>query len=163
MAKLLHEAHQAYPSPLHSGSKFREVIDPLSWVFVFLNFVAVKLEDPETRSLIAYEQTVLDLARKHGGTGWLAYGTHFRGHFWLQQYWGTLSSGKAPKPAPGVWQPTIRHRCAPCHRWTYQNQFIWFLAGHHLSARHLGHTPPPLSLEPALTSHVGATTRACAL
>ena len=139
MAKLLHEAHQAYPSPLHSGSKFREVIDPLSWVFVFLNFVAVKLEDPETRSLIAYEQ---DLARKHGGTGWLAYGTHFRGHFWLQQYWGTLSSGKAPKPAPGVWQPTIRHRCAPCHRWTYQNQFIWFLAGHHLSARHLGHTPP---------------------
>ncbi len=78
LAKRLNEAHQAYPSPLHSGSKFREVTDPLSWVFCFLNFMAVKSEDPETRGLIAYAQIVLDLARKHGGTGWLAYDTHFR-------------------------------------------------------------------------------------
>ena len=40
--------------------------------------MVVKSEDPETRGLIAYAQIVLDLARKHGGTGWLAYDTHFR-------------------------------------------------------------------------------------
>ena len=78
LAKRLHEAHQAYPSPLHTGSKFREVTDPLSWVFCFLNFVAVKSEDPETRALLAYAQIIVDMARKHDGTGWLAYDTHFR-------------------------------------------------------------------------------------
>ena len=43
--------------------------------------MAVKSEDPETRVLLAYAQIIVDMARKHSGTGWLAYDTHFRAQF----------------------------------------------------------------------------------
>ena len=47
--------------------------------------MAVKSEDEQTRSMIAYAQIILDLARRYGGSGWLAYNTHF---------WAQLFAGK---------------------------------------------------------------------
>lgn len=59
-------------------SKMREITDPLAWVYCYLSFMAVKLQSPEARNLIAYGQIVLHLARKHGGRGWVAYDNLFR-------------------------------------------------------------------------------------
>ncbi len=47
--------------------------------------MAVKSEDEQTQSMIAYAQIILDLARRYGGSGWLAYNTHF---------WAQLFAGK---------------------------------------------------------------------
>ena len=43
-----------------------------------MGFVAAKVTHPETRDLMAYGQIILQLARKHGSLGWLAYDTQFR-------------------------------------------------------------------------------------
>ena len=64
--------------PLLTGSKLREVNDPLSWVSCFLAFMATKTEAKEVRELAAYGQMVLHLAGKHGGKGWMAYDKLFR-------------------------------------------------------------------------------------
>ena len=77
LAKRIRESHPSFPS-FGTMSRFREVSDPITWVYCFLNFIAVKVDDAHTRSLIAYVQIVLDMARRHGGSGWLAYDTHFR-------------------------------------------------------------------------------------
>ena len=63
--------------PLPAGSKLRDVPDPLTWVSCFLAFLAAKA-DQESRELAAYGMIVLQLARKHGGTGWLLYDRQFR-------------------------------------------------------------------------------------
>ena len=78
LAKKLAESHPVFPGPLQSVSKFREISDPLSWIYCFLSFIAVKLDNEEARGLIAYAQIILDLARKHGGSGWIVYDNHFR-------------------------------------------------------------------------------------
>ena len=78
LAKKLAESHPAFPGPLQSVSKFREISDPLLWIYCFLSFIAVKLDNEEARGLIAYAQIILDLARKHGGSGWIVYDNHFR-------------------------------------------------------------------------------------
>ena len=64
--------------PLLTGSKLREISDPLSWVSCFLAFMAAKTESKEVRDLAAYGQIVLHLAGKHGGKGWMAYDKLFR-------------------------------------------------------------------------------------
>ena len=65
---------------LQLSSKYREIQDPLSWVYCFLSFIVAKVDDPLSRQLIAYTQLVLDLARRHGGKGWLSYDCLFREH-----------------------------------------------------------------------------------
>ena len=62
--------------PLPAGSKLRDVPDPLTWASCFLAFLAAKA-DQESRELAAYGMIVLQLARKHGGTGWLLYDRQF--------------------------------------------------------------------------------------
>ena len=89
LAKKLAESHQAFPGPLQSVSKFQEISDPLSWIYCFLSFIAVKLDNEEARGLIAYAQIILDLARKHGGSGWIVYDNHFRS----QLFAGIVSNG----------------------------------------------------------------------
>ena len=78
LAKKLAESHQVFPGPLQSVSKFQEISDPMSWIYCFLSFIAVKLDNKEARGLIAYAQIILDLVRRHGGSGWIVYDNHFR-------------------------------------------------------------------------------------
>ena len=66
--------HQA----ITTTSKLREIADPLTWTYCMLSFLAVKVPHPETRQIVAYMQIIIDLARKHPGSGWLSYDTLFR-------------------------------------------------------------------------------------
>ena len=66
--------------PLVSGSRLREVTDPVSWASCFLAFLATKVEHKETRELAAYGMIILQLASKHQGAGWRSYDRQFRQH-----------------------------------------------------------------------------------
>ena len=57
----------------------------MTWVFCFLAFMAVKMDQEEMRSIAAYGIIILQLIRKHGGSGWLLYDRQFC----LQQAAGT--------------------------------------------------------------------------
>jgi len=61
------------PSP-----KLREINSSLSWVTCFLSFMAVQTSDPQTQQHLTYARLILDMARKHGGRGWLEYDKTFR-------------------------------------------------------------------------------------
>ncbi len=81
LLKKLQEVGQFYLTPLSAlstASKLQSVKYPLSWAFCFLFFLAAKTESQEAWELAAYGQLVIQLARKHGGKGWLAYDTLFR-------------------------------------------------------------------------------------
>ena len=63
----------------HSSTvRLREINNPLTWVFCFLSFMAAKTDSEQTRDMIAYAQIIIQLARRHGGTGWLLYDQQFR-------------------------------------------------------------------------------------
>ena len=71
------------PSLSHAllgSSRLREIADPLTWASCFLAFMATSLEQQDARDLAAYGMIVLQLAQKHGGTGWLLYDRQFRQH-----------------------------------------------------------------------------------
>ena len=53
-------------------SRKREIRDPLTWAACFMGFVAERADLPGTRDLLAYSQLILQLARQHGGGGWIA-------------------------------------------------------------------------------------------
>ena len=61
-----------------TGARMREISNPLTWVYCFLSFIAARTDCKATRDLVAYAQIVIQLARKHGGSGWLVYDQHFR-------------------------------------------------------------------------------------
>ena len=61
-----------------NSARLREITSPLSWISCFLSFMAVRCGDPEMKALMIYARLVLDLARKHGGRGWLDYDRVFR-------------------------------------------------------------------------------------
>ena len=61
----------AIPVATQPISRLREMVDPLTWVSCFLAFMAVKMDQEEMRSLAAYGMIILQLIRKHGGSGWL--------------------------------------------------------------------------------------------
>ena len=56
----------------------REINHSLTWVYCFLSFIAARTDCKATRNLVAYAQIVIQLAHKHGGSGWLVYDQHFR-------------------------------------------------------------------------------------
>ena len=64
--------------PVVSGSRLREVTDPVAWASCFLMFMAAKIDHEETRELAAYGTIVLQLASKHIGGGWRSYDRQFR-------------------------------------------------------------------------------------
>ena len=68
----------AVASSASSRSRLREVTDPLTWVYCYLSFMAVLSPDARVRDLVAYAQIIVQLARSHGGSGWLAYDRRFR-------------------------------------------------------------------------------------
>ena len=50
------------------------------WASCFLAFMATSLDQQDARGLAAYGMIVLQLAWKHGSTGWLFYDCQFRQH-----------------------------------------------------------------------------------
>ena len=103
----------AAAQPLLSGSRMREVSDPLTWVSCFLAFMAAKIDHEETRRLAAYGMIIMQLVRKHGGNGWRLYDKQFR----LQQAAGAGLSWVEINPsllaATVLGQPSDRG-CRPC-------------------------------------------------
>ena len=79
---LLQRLHELGQSSSHtvasSSTKMRDIPDPLTWVFCFLSFLAVKTDHEPTKQLVAYAQIVIQMAWKHGGLGWRSYDTRFR-------------------------------------------------------------------------------------
>ena len=61
-----------------AGSRMRDIRDPLTWASSYMAFVAARSNQAETRELLAYGMLILQLARKHGGLGWVAYDSQFR-------------------------------------------------------------------------------------
>ena len=81
LQRLQELGHATSPAQLPpSGSRMREISDPLSWSACFLAFMAAKVDHKETRDLAAYGMLILHLARKHTGSGWLVYDRQFRQH-----------------------------------------------------------------------------------
>ena len=56
----------------------RESNNSLNRVYCFLSFIAARTDCKATHNLVAYAQIVIQLAHKHGGSGWLVYDQHFR-------------------------------------------------------------------------------------
>ena len=65
--KLGHSLSQAIAS---SVTRMREIPDPLTWVFCFLSFLAVKTDHEPTKQLVAYAQIIIQMAWKYRGIGW---------------------------------------------------------------------------------------------
>ena len=63
----------AVASSASSRSRLREVTHLLTWVYCYLSFMAVLSPEARVRDLVAYAQIIIQLARSHGGSGWLAY------------------------------------------------------------------------------------------
>ena len=119
--------------PASSQSRLRDIRDPLTWVACFLSFVAAKVNHAETRELMAYGQIVLQLARRHGGLGWIAYDSQFR----QQAAAGSVASWSELNPslmaatvlnaggdAGGrgctlVWRRITADKIVPSCRWRY--------------------------------------------
>ena len=78
----LGQSGQVTPSvkPLVSGLRLREIADPLTWASCFLAFMATKSDHQPSRDPAAYGMIILQLARKHGGNGWILYDWQFRQH-----------------------------------------------------------------------------------
>ena len=68
---------QANQTPVAS-SKLREIIDLPSWVSCFLAFLAVRVDNKETRELEEYCSIVIHLAWKRSRRGWISYDRLFR-------------------------------------------------------------------------------------
>ena len=60
-----------------SCSRLRDVSDPFTWVYCYLSFVVVLCPDSRMHELLAYGQIIIQLARSHGGEGWLTYDRRF--------------------------------------------------------------------------------------
>ena len=58
--------------------RLREIESPLSWVFCFLAYVAVRTTDRETKDMLTYARLIIREAQCHGGVGWLEYDKWFR-------------------------------------------------------------------------------------
>lgn len=102
--------------PLFSSSRMREVSDPLTWAFCFLAFMAAKTEHEDTHQLAAYGMIILQLVRKHGGSGWLLYDRQFR----LQQAagaglsWVEINSSLLAATALGQLSEKACRTCSLC-------------------------------------------------
>ena len=77
----LHGQLEELPSQAALASRphrLREIDSPLTWVFCFLAYVAVRTKDKETRDMLTYARLIIREAQCHGGPGWLEYDKWFR-------------------------------------------------------------------------------------
>uniref|UniRef100_A0A1X7UUI3 CCHC-type domain-containing protein n=1 Tax=Amphimedon queenslandica TaxID=400682 RepID=A0A1X7UUI3_AMPQE len=107
-----------------SVQKMRDISDPLSWAYCFLSFVAVSVKDKHTRDLMAYGQVIIQMARSHGGLGWVNYDKRFCQQMaaGMPLQWAevnpslmaaTVLRGAASIPAK---------TCLRCFSWDYQRE-----------------------------------------
>ena len=80
LRKSLEEVNTTNPQicALPSSSRLRDISDPLTWLYCYQSYMAVRLPYKEARDLLAYGQIVVELARKHPGLGWRTYDNFFR-------------------------------------------------------------------------------------
>ena len=78
LQRLQEVGHPSSHQLLSTPTRLRDIQDPLTWVSCFLSFMAVKANHDPTRELVAYALIIIQLARKHGGRGWLSYDSIFR-------------------------------------------------------------------------------------
>ena len=66
-----------------------------TWCYCFLGYMAILTSDPTTRDQLTYARLLIREARRHGGTGWLAYDRAFRQQVAADstQRWNTLIPG----------------------------------------------------------------------
>ena len=72
-----------------------ETDSPLTWVFCFLDYMAVRTNDIETRNMLTYARLVTREAQCHGGAGWLEYDRWFRQQqaaMMVQHPWNELNA-----------------------------------------------------------------------
>ena len=56
----------------------REIDLPLTWVYCFLAYVAVRTTDNDTRNMLTYARLLIQEAQGHCGPGWIEYDKCFR-------------------------------------------------------------------------------------
>uniref|UniRef100_A0A1X7SLT9 Cleavage and polyadenylation specificity factor subunit 4 n=1 Tax=Amphimedon queenslandica TaxID=400682 RepID=A0A1X7SLT9_AMPQE len=102
-------------------SRMRDISDPLSWVYCFLSYVVVLVPDPRLRDLVAYGQIVIQLARSHGGSGWLEYDRRFH-----QQVaagaplsWAEINPSLMSATVPGFGLASGSGNCPLCLSWDH--------------------------------------------
>lgn len=79
LVQRIHElGHPSVHAVASSATRMRDIPDPLTWVFCFLSFLAVKSDHELTKQLAAYAQLVIQMSWKHGGMGWRSYDSRFR-------------------------------------------------------------------------------------
>ena len=81
----LHDQLEAIQGPLVNAvtpgtlrPRVREVPSLISWVFCYLAYVAVRVNDDAARDLITYCRLIVREALRHGGQGWQEYDRSFR-------------------------------------------------------------------------------------
>ena len=79
--------HQLETLPTHqhlftggARLRLRDIDSPLTWASCFLAYAAVRISDPQTRSLVTYGRLVVREAQRHSGPVWLEYDRIFRQH-----------------------------------------------------------------------------------
>ena len=58
--------------------RLREVPSLASWVYCFVAYMAVRMEDPRTRDMLAYCRLIICEALRHGGSGCQEYDQTFQ-------------------------------------------------------------------------------------
>ena len=79
MALIQHLEETSLPGhPPANSSCLRDLSDPISWADCFTAFVTAKVNNTETRKLMAYGKIIISLVQEHGSLGWAAYDKMFR-------------------------------------------------------------------------------------
>ena len=75
--------------------RLRDITSLPTWCYCFLGYMAIRTSDPVTRDQLTYARLLIREARRHGGTGWLAYDRAFRQQAAADptQRWNTLIPG----------------------------------------------------------------------
>ena len=86
-------AQPAFPLPAAARPRMRDIDSPLTWIYCFLAYAAVRSSDPAVCNLLTYGRLVIREAQRHGGAGWREYDRVFRQQAALdgQLRWSELS------------------------------------------------------------------------
>ena len=67
-----------YSLPAAACPRMRDIDSPLTWIYCFLTYAAIRSPEPLARDLMTYGRLILREAQRHGGMGWLEYDRVFR-------------------------------------------------------------------------------------
>ncbi len=103
-------SHPSWPTQA-TVAHMREISSALQWAYCLLSYIAVRCEDSAVRDMLAFGRIVLNLAQKHGGSGWLEYDRAFRQQSSADPSirWNSLNPSlmvlAAPSTTPGSFCP----------------------------------------------------------